>query len=124
MDRYYKQDTSASALDVGGPVALQGITESHHKGVQLSPTIEEYSFGLPSDQPIQSTVSIERNEFLEILYSCEPAIEKNTLGQTVDHGMRSIAPILREAAIPPAVKMICPWYGGPSVEVTFKSMCP
>ncbi|KAJ5981573.1 hypothetical protein N7499_002934 [Penicillium canescens] len=81
---------------------------------------EEGNSGVPSDQPIQTIVSLERDEFLHILDSCETTSEVDTLDQSVDYDIRALAPILRRAGNSPNVKMICPWYGGPSVEVTLK----
>lgn len=41
-------------------------------------------------------------------------------GQQLDYDIRALAPLIRRAASSSDVKMTCPWYGGPIIEVTMK----
>lgn len=71
----------------------------------------------PSGQPIESTVTLERTEFLSFL--------ENTLAeQDAPQGIRDIASILRDSTSSPELRMICPWYGVPRVEVKMELGVP
>lgn len=80
--------------------------------------------GPPSDQPIQSTVSLDRNEFLRILKDNEPASDRHTLDQQADRNIRNLASIISQTSSTSDIKLSCPWYGGPSIEVTLKIDVP
>lgn len=82
--------------------------------------LEATSVILPSDQPIESMLPLDRSEFLDFLNACEK-LEGNALDQQeLTQEIRNITPILRDAKNPPELKMTCPWYGGPCVEVKLK----
>ncbi|KAF9883541.1 hypothetical protein FE257_003374 [Aspergillus nanangensis] len=95
-------------------------TSNIDSNIQFETAIEELNLGLPSDQPIESTVSLEREEFLHVVDSCKPVTDGEIPGQEVDNDIHALGRIIRRAANSSDLKMICPWYGGPSVEVTLK----